>query len=212
MFPKQKFQKRTLIPIGLFLFFGYKGLEALTTPDSTPPIAEITKLIKQVAWVKGFEQVDGDYEAWAGPDERADNALFSADLHYVAGSRVEYIATDDLYRRRVVPGVSEAGSEFVLRVPKGREILMDVSFKCEMFVRTGIAPLFNKPVFMKCAPNEASFDFNVYSGDYGLGDAIEGDVAKSGGLYLGADIKARFPHAKKTIKLLEKADLKNNRQ
>jgi len=193
-----------LIPIGLFLFFGYKGLETLTTPDTTPPISEIAKLVKHVPWMKGFEQVDSDYVAWAVPDYAADNADFSADLYYVAGSMVKHIATDDLYRRRVVPGVSEASSEFVLRVAKGQEINVGIEFKCEMFVRSGIAPLFNKPVYMTCAYNEPSFTSISENEDMGLGEKIERDVANSGGFYLGEDIDVRFPKARKTVRLLNK--------
>jgi len=213
MYPKQKFQKRMLIPIGLLIFGGYKLLEALTTPDTTPDMAEATKVIKQAVWANGFELIDELTEIGVWPDSTADRSISAAlfaDLHYNVGATVKYIAVDDIYRRRVVAGVSEARSEFALRVPKGRIIETFTTIKCEMYVRRGIAPLFNKPVFMDCDQNNPDFTSNIDSKDYIFVDVFKRDELKSGGLYFGKDIKTRFPNAKTTVDLLKDAAVGNN--
>ena len=89
----------------------------------------MTKLLKQVPWVNGFEQMDDDNEVWVSVDERANESNF----------RYDYGLKDD---------------EFA--------------------------------------------------------EALEGDVLKSGGLYLGEDINVRFPRARKTVKLLKNAAIENN--
>jgi hypothetical protein len=214
MATKGKFKKRSIIGGALLLLMVYVSLVKLTTPDTTPSIVEVTKLLKQVPWVNGFEQMDSDNEVWVSADERGkENPFvfwFLLPDSYHAGVEVKYISTDDIYRRRVVTGVSEANSEFVLRVPKGRVVKVYVSFGCRMLVRSGIAPLFNKNVFMKCSSNESNFRYDINLRDDEFAKALEGDVLKSGGLYLGEDINVRFPRARKTVKLLKNAAIENN--
>jgi len=60
MATKGKFQKRSIIGGALLLLMVYVSLVKLTTPDTTPSIVEVTKLLKQVPWVTGFEQMDSD--------------------------------------------------------------------------------------------------------------------------------------------------------
>ncbi len=198
--------RTTLIYLALVGYAAYKGLEYLTTPTLMPPDNVITKLVEQSHYKNGFKFVSvSDRVVTTTPRRELMEYLFQATRYT---SRVDSVfeTVDDLYRRKVVSGQDEAHSTYVLRVPKGRRVKIEQVVDCQVLTRRGIS-LTTKPVYRTCQIDKKRTHAWRME-DFYFEKELTRDEEISGGLYLGQEIRARFPNANTTIGLLTDAEIR----